>query len=85
MDHDSYSSGHTYLASLTRFCHPDLPVRVRTQTGDPGESICFLYRLSLQMAAAFPTRPQGRHSHFKVTRLYGFPGGTACEFAILPY
>ena len=55
MDHDSYSSGHTYLASLTRFCHPDLPVRVRTQTGDPGESICFLYRLSLQMAAAFPT------------------------------
>ncbi len=22
-------------------CHPDLPVRVRTQTGDPGEPICF--------------------------------------------
>jgi len=58
-------------ASLT--CRPD----------DPGEPICSFSVSPHRWQRPSPLDHRVGTLNQQVTRLYGFPGGTACEFAIL--
>ncbi len=55
-------------------CHPD----------DPGEPICFCLGYFHRWHRPSPSDHRVGTLNQQVTRLYGFPGGTACGFVILP-
>ena len=55
-------------------CRPD----------DPGEPICSCLGYLHRWRRPSPFDHWVGTLTLQVTRLYGFPGGTACEFAILP-
>ena len=56
-------------------CRPD----------DPGEPICFCLGYFHRWHRPSPSDHRVGTLNQQVTRLYGFPGGTACEFAILSF